>query len=174
MRKIFEPQIVLGTVRMSEISFDIYCRHDLVPVLMALQHIYYCPSVIDEICDLIKNDVIGESKEDLGCCGLCYWEILVLASVRLGCNLDFDTLHDLANNHIALRDVMRISRLDDKKYPRATIHDNLSKLSAETIFKISDIIVSEGHINYVSNQLRRCGGILLLFRKISIIQPIPT
>ncbi len=31
MRKIFEPQITFGTVPMSNIKFDIFCRHELVP-----------------------------------------------------------------------------------------------------------------------------------------------
>jgi hypothetical protein len=76
---------------------------------------------------------------------MSYWDILVLAAVRLGCNLDYDALHDLANNHITLRDIMRVNRLDDQRFPRATIHDNLTKLSPETILKISDIIVDVGH-----------------------------
>jgi hypothetical protein len=68
-----------------------------------------------------------------------------LASVRLGCDLDYDALHDLANNHTTLRDIMQISSLDDQRFPRTTIHDNITKLSPETIFKISDIIVKLGH-----------------------------
>jgi len=31
MRKTFEPQITFGTVSMSNIKFDIFCRHELVP-----------------------------------------------------------------------------------------------------------------------------------------------
>ena len=31
MRKIFESQITFGTVPMSNIKFDIFCRHELVP-----------------------------------------------------------------------------------------------------------------------------------------------
>lgn len=145
MRKPFEPQMTIGTVPMSKISFDIYCRHELVPILMALKHIYSCEPALDEILDLIKNDVIGDSNDKLGCSGMGYWDILVLASARLGCNLDYDALHDLANNHITLRDIMRISRLDDQRFPRTTIHDNISKLSPATILRISDIVVDLGH-----------------------------
>jgi hypothetical protein len=39
---------------------------------------------------------------------LSYWEILVLAAARLGCNYDYDQLQDLAENHPALRQVMGI------------------------------------------------------------------
>ncbi len=148
MRKPFERLIALGTVPMREISFDICCRHELVPILMALRHIYSHKPVLCEILDLIKNDVIGDRNDKLGCSGMGYWDILVLAATRLGCNLDYDALHDLANNHITLRDIMRISRFDDKRFPRATIHDNLSKLFPATILKISDIIVNLGHKFY--------------------------
>jgi hypothetical protein len=41
IRKTFEPQITFGTVPMSNIKFDIFCRHKLVPILMALQHLYF-------------------------------------------------------------------------------------------------------------------------------------
>jgi hypothetical protein len=145
MRKPFEPQMTIGTVPISKISFDIYCRHELVPILMSLKHIYSCEPALDEILDLIRNDVIGNSNDKLGCSGMGYWDILVLAAVRLGCNLDYDALHDLANNHIKLRDIMRISRFDDQRFSRTTIHDNISKLSPATIFRISDIIVDLGH-----------------------------
>jgi IS5 family transposase len=145
MRKMIEPQRTLGTVSMSSISFDIHCRHEIVPILMALQHLYSRPVAMGEICALIRNDIVGDRNEELGCSGMSYWEILVLASARLGCDLDYDALHDLANNHTTLRDIMRISRYDDERFPRATIHDNISKLSAETLTKISNIVVDEAH-----------------------------
>lgn len=148
MRKTFEPQITFGTVPMSNIKFDIFCRHELVPILMALQHLYFNKPVLNEILDLIKEDIVEDKDEKLGCSGMHYWEILVLASARLGCDLDYDALHDLANNHATLRDIMQVSRLDDQRFPRTTIHDNITKLSPETIFKISDIIVTLGHEFY--------------------------
>ena len=133
---------------MSNIKFDIFCRHELVPILMALQHLYFNKPVLYEILDLIKEDIVEDKDERLGCFGMHYWEILVLASVRLGCDLNYDALHDLANNHATLRDIMQISRLDDQRFPRTTIHDNITKLSPKTIFKISDIIIapSKGRI----------------------------
>jgi hypothetical protein len=58
MRKDFEPQITFGTVPMSNINFDIFCRHELVPILMALQHLYFDKSALKEILDLIKKDIV--------------------------------------------------------------------------------------------------------------------
>ncbi len=142
----YEPRPVCGTVPMPEIVFNVFCRHELVPILMALQHLYLnCPSEMQKILDLIKRDVVGDRNENLGCPGMTYWEILVLAAVRLGCDLDYDALQDLADNHTTLRDVMRISRIGKRKFSRSSVHDNISGLSAETVFRISDIIVGIGH-----------------------------
>ena len=69
----------------------------------------------------------------------------MLASVRLGCNLDYDQLSDLADNHLRLRQMMGLGPFDINRYPRSTIHDNLTSLSARTLETISNIIVAEGH-----------------------------
>ena len=39
--------------------------------------------------------------------GLDYWQITVLVAARLGCNLDYDKLQDLAEQHRALRQIKR-------------------------------------------------------------------
>ena len=67
-----------------------------VPVLAGLQHIYSQPSLRDKILHLVAQDVNEDSQSDRGREGLDYWHIMVLAGVRLGCNLDYDKLQDLA------------------------------------------------------------------------------
>jgi hypothetical protein len=76
---------------------------------------------------------------------MSHWEILVLAAVRLGCNMDFDFLADLATNHQKLREMLLISKWDDKRYARSTIHDNYTQLSAEAVRAINDIVLGIGH-----------------------------
>jgi len=140
------PQIPLGAVPIAEIEFDVFCRHELVPILMALQHLYVNrPQLIDEICSLIGDDITAQPSPKLGCTGLTYWEVLVLCALRLGANLDYDQLSDLATCHQKIRQMMGISHWDQKRYPKSTVHDNLSSLSAATIQNISALIVSEGH-----------------------------
>jgi hypothetical protein len=146
LRTTFIPQQSLGTIGISEIEFNIYCRHEIVPILMALQHLYVnrrC--TIKKICELIQADLLNGSSQKRGCNGLSSWEALVLASVRLGCNLDYDQLSDLADNHVKLRQLMGLGAFDIKRYPRSTIHDNLTSLCAQTVEVISNIIVAEGH-----------------------------
>ena len=146
MRSKFMPQMPLGAVPIAEIEFDVFCRHELVPILMALQHLYVNrPRVINEICALIEADITALPSAKLGCTGLTYWEVLVLAALRLGANLDYDQLSDLATCHRKIRQMMGISDWDLKRYPKSTIHDNLSSLLAVTIEAISHLIVAEGH-----------------------------
>lgn len=146
MRYSFIPQMSIGSIPIHEIEFDIYTRHELTPVLMALQHLYaHRMDIINEICRLIQNDIIDHQDERFGCTGLSYWEILILASVRLGCNLDYDQLSDLADNHDKLRKMFGLSPFDIKRYPRSTINDNLTCLSPKTIDAISALVVDEGH-----------------------------
>jgi hypothetical protein len=136
----------LGAVPIAEIEFDVFCRHELVPILMALQHLYVNrPQVINEICALIEADITALPSAKLGCTGLTYWEVLVLAALRLGANLDYDQLSDLATCHRKIRQMMGISDWEEKRYPKSTVHDNLSSLSAATIQNISGLIVAEGH-----------------------------
>lgn len=146
LRSTFIPQMSLGAIGISEIEFDIYCRHEIVPILTALQYLYVKrPNVMKKICSLIQADLLKGRSHKYGCTGLSSWEALVLASVRLGCNLDYDQLSDLADNHLRLRQMMGLGPFDINRYPRSTIHDNLTSLSAQTLETISNTIVTEGH-----------------------------
>ncbi len=129
----------------SDIQFDLNSRHEMVPILMALQHIYDHPRTLKKLLDLIEKDILGHSQKGMGAPGLDYWEILVLAAVRLGCDLDYDELVDLANNHRNLRLMMGIGDWQSNTFARSTIHDNLNKLSPDTLRALNELIVAEGH-----------------------------
>jgi len=75
-----------------------------------------------------------------------YWQILVLAAVRLGCNLDDDKLHDLAEQHRALRHIMGVGDWDQQaNFSWRRIRDNVCLLKPQTIEQISHLIVAAGH-----------------------------
>lgn len=128
-----------------EVSLNLDCRDEIIPVLYALQHIYKVPSLRDKIMALVGDDVNRSSSSERGRDGLSYWEILVLAAVRLSCNLDYDRLQDLAENHLKLRAIMGIGDWDERQFKWKRIRDNIAHLSIETIKKISDLIVEQGH-----------------------------
>ena len=71
LRSTFIPQMSLGAIGISEIEFDIHCRHEIVPILMALQYLYVKrPSVMKKICNLIQADLLNGRSQKFGCIGL--------------------------------------------------------------------------------------------------------
>ena len=96
---------------------------------------------------LVGKDVNTSTSRKHGRRGMNYWEITVLAAARLGCNLDYDKLQDLAENHRSLRQIMGIGDWQDEEvdFDWRRIEDNLIKLRPETLKKINDLIVRAGH-----------------------------
>jgi len=74
------------------------------------------------------------------------WKILVLGTLRLNCNWDYDKVHEMANNHSKLREILGHSRTDfDSQYALQTIRDNIALLTPEILDKINQIVVKAGH-----------------------------
>lgn len=146
MRKAFSCQARLDCRAVVDVELNLNCRDEIVPVLRALQQIYSQPELRNAILDLIAEDVNGDARDDCGREGMDYWQILVLAAVRLGCNLDYDKLQDLAEQHRALRHIMGVGDWDEEvNFSWRRIRDNLCLLQPATIEKISHLIVEAGH-----------------------------
>jgi transposase, IS5 family len=113
-----------------------------------LQHLYGNALLRRELLGLVGKDVNRTTSRKHGRRGLNYWEIAVLAGVRLGCNLDYDKLQDLAENHRRLRQIMGIGAWQDEEvdFDWRRIEDNLIKLRPETLKRINDLIVHAGHV----------------------------
>jgi hypothetical protein len=150
MRKAFDRQRRLDCPSVSNVTLNLNCRNETIPILRGLQHIYSTPKVRDSILKAIARDVNGKSSAKRGRPGLSYWEILVLAAARLGCGYDYDQLQDLAENHRALRQVMGIgdwesAEQDKTRFDWRRIESNVNLLRPETIAHINQAIIQEGH-----------------------------
>lgn len=149
MRKPFDAQRRLDCSAVVDVELNVNCRDEIVPILKALQHIYSQTSVRDEILRAAEKDVNGSSSRRLGRNGMDYWQIVVLAAVRLGCNLNYDKLQDLAEQHRALRQIMGIGdwQGDEKEttFDWRRIHRNVCLIRPETIGRINQTIVAAGH-----------------------------
>ena len=146
MRKSFSDQMRLDVPRVSQVPLNVECRDEMIPVLASLQHIYSQPSLRDGILKLVAADVNSGTRNDAGREGMDYWQILVLSGVRLGCNLNYDRLQDLAENHRNLRAIMGVGPWDEStSFTWQRIRDNVCLLRPETIDAISHLIVAEGH-----------------------------
>jgi IS5 family transposase len=145
MRKAFSAQLRLDAPSVADVQLNFDCRDEIIPVLAALQHIYSTPALRDQILQRVAADVNSNTFHTRGREGLDYWQILVLASVRLGCNLNYDRLHNLAEDHRTLRAIMGIGAWDQTKFSWRRIRENVCLLKPETISSISALIVSAGH-----------------------------
>jgi IS5 family transposase len=146
MRKAFSRQQRLDCRDVLGVQLNLDCRDEIIPILRALQQIYSQPELRQQILDLIAQDVNQDVRDDIGREGMDYWQILVLAAVRLGCNLNYDKLQDLAEQHRALRHIMKIGDWSEEEgFGWRRIRDNLCLLKPATIEKISHAIVAEGH-----------------------------
>jgi len=147
MRKSPSDQGRFDKLPISGVTLNLNCRDEIVPILAGLQHIYSQPALRAKILDLVEQDVNEDSQKDCGREGLGYWEITVLAGVRLGCNLDYDKLQDLAEQHRALRQIMGIGDWQggDDDFRARRIRDNICLLQPKTVEAISHCIVEEGY-----------------------------
>ena len=146
MRQSFSRQRRLDCKSIPQVDLNLECRHELVPILRSLQHVYSQPALRDQILDLVAEDVNHDSRDDCGRPGMDYWHILVLSAVRLGCNLKYDALQDLAEQHRALRQILGLGDWqEDTSFNWRCIRDNLCQVRPETVTAIDALIVDEGH-----------------------------
>src|SRR5215813_13757928 len=140
------PEARLDCLPISEVKLNLDCRDEIIPILRALQHIYANDVLRHELLALVGKDVNLDTSRRRGRRGMNYWEIAVLAAARLGCNLDYDKLQDLAENHRSLRQIMGIGDWQEEvDFDWRRIEDNLLKLRPETLKKISAVVVKAGH-----------------------------
>lgn len=145
MRLVY-PEQRLDCLPISEVTLNLNCRDEIIPILRGLQHLYSNASLRRQLLTLVGKDVNQKTSRKYGRRGMNYWEIAVLASVRLGCNLDYDKLQDLAENHRRLRQIMGIGDWQEEvDFDWRRIEDNLIKLRAATVKKINNLIVRAGH-----------------------------
>lgn len=145
MRVPQRSQLQLDCPPISEIELNTNCRHRIIPVLRALQHLHSQSKVLGRILALIGGDVLGDAEPNHGREGMTYWQILVLAGAKAGCKFTYDELHDLAENHRNLRAMMQVGEWDEESFNWQRIRDNLCLLRSETIEAINHILVGEGH-----------------------------
>jgi hypothetical protein len=142
------PEERLDCLPISAVELNLNCRDEIIPILRALQQVYGDAELRRELLALVGKDINHGTSRKRGRRGLNYWEVTVLAAVRLGCNLDYDKLQDLAENHRKLQQIMGLGDWQtaaDVDFDWRRIEDNVLKLRPETLKKINDLIVRAGH-----------------------------
>ena len=146
MRKVINMQMKFGEVDIATITFDPRSRDEIPKLLRGLQEIYCNRKVRDAVFTALR-DLIPEGVDaNNGRRGMDLWKILVLGTLRLSCNWDYDKLMDIVNNHKTLRLMLgHSSVLDDYHYPLQTLRDNLSLFTPEVLDRINRVVLQHGY-----------------------------
>lgn len=146
MRIIKNPQMQLGEVDISAIKFDPRSRDEIPKLLKGLQYIYCNLEIRQEAFSILRKMIPKKIDINNGRKGMELWTILVLGSLRLNCNLDYDKVHELANNHARLRQMLGHGYMDQNyNYPLQTLKDNISLLTSEILEELNLLVVKQGH-----------------------------
>jgi len=122
-------------------------RYALDQLLAALKAVYCTPEYNEMIFKALEK-YINAGKKNTGRKGMDLWCIFVLAQVRLCLNISYDALHDFANNHRTMRQLMGVERkfgYEIVEFEYQNIYDNVSMLSDELVAELNGIIVNFGH-----------------------------
>jgi len=145
MRKVLDLQMEFWRKDIADIEFDLESRDEIPKLLMGLQYIYRTPKIRQRVFRILKR-IVARKNQETGRPGMDLWKILVLGTVRLNCNWDYDKVHDMANNHDKIRRMLGHREKDfDSRYPLQTIRDNVALLTPEILDEINQIVVEVGH-----------------------------
>lgn len=148
MRKRFEQQMTLGKLLISETPIPTERRSGALPQLCAaLKEIFITPGWNESVFEILEAKIIAD-KQKTGRTGMDLWQIFVLSQVRLCQNISYDELHDHANHHQMIRQLMGVESgfgYEKYKFKYQNIIDNVSLLDDETVRELNQVIVEFGH-----------------------------
>ena len=145
MRKVIDLQMEFWKKDIANIEFDLKSRDEIPQLLMGLQYIYRTPVIREKVFEVLKQ-IVPKQSHETGRPGMDLWKILVLGTLRLNCNWDYDKVHEMANNHQKLRQMLGHSEADSgSSYALQTIRDNIALLTPPILDEINQIVVKAGH-----------------------------
>jgi len=145
MRKVIELQMQFWKKDIANIEFDLQSRDEIPKLLMGLQYIYHTAPIREKVFKVLKQ-IVPKKNHETGRPGMDLWKILVLGTLRLNCNWDYDKVQEMANNHHKLRQMLGHSETDfDSNYALQTIRDNIALLTPPILDEINQVVVKAGH-----------------------------
>jgi len=165
MRQIEHQQMKLGEVAVSKIQLDTRSRDEIPKLLMGLKHIYCTPEIREKVFAILEEIIFQKPSKKTGRQGMDLWNILVLGTIRLNCDWDYDKLREMADNHKTLRQMLGHGiDEEDKRYPLQTLKDNVTLLTPEVLDRINEIVVHSGHKLVLKKKRRKLTGQMRQFR----------
>ena len=166
MRTVLHSQLTLGEEDIARIKLDPKSRDDIPQMLAGLQYIYTTPELRQAVFKILAEVLpqrVGPGNKipansDKGRPGMEQWRILVLGTLRLGLNADYDRIHELANQHRTVRQMLGHGLVDDEKqYQVQTLKDNLRLFTPEILDRINQEVVRAGHRLLKKNSVELSG-----------------
>ncbi|MCP3942932.1 MAG: ISNCY family transposase [Desulfobacteraceae bacterium] len=147
MRKLFNEQMKIGAVDISNIKIDKKSRDEIPKTLIGLQSIFTNSRIRERVFAILKQAIPAKSLKGLGRHGMSGWEIFVLAAIKLSCDADYDHLKEISDNHKNVRLMLGLSPLIDEEftYGLQTLKDNIGLLTEEKLKQINQVVVEYGH-----------------------------
>jgi len=106
MRKSIPVELQLGELDIANIKFNTRSRDDIPQLLQGLQYLYGDHELRAQIFPTLSKLTSSKINTQLGRPGMDWWKILVMGTIRLNLNCDFDRVHELANEHRTLRQML--------------------------------------------------------------------
>lgn len=146
MRKVIDLQFKLGEVSIENVEFDPRSRDEIPKLLQGFQSIYCDRQTREKVFELLEDIIPDDTDTNNGRPGMDLWKILVLGTLRLNCNWDYDKLLEIVNNHKKLREMLGHGKIDeDYTYALQTLKDNVSLFTQEVLNKIDQVVIKYGH-----------------------------
>ena len=140
-----KQQIRLGEVPVEKVQLDLKSRDDIPAVLRGWQALYCDLCTRKRLFELLESALGSDRDLGNGRPGMPMWSMLVLAVLKDGLTCDWDRLHELVNQHGAVREMLGDSRFGGQRYHRQTLIDNVSLLTPELLRAVGELVVSTGH-----------------------------
>ncbi len=149
MRNRRDPKIEFDKIHIENIELNLKSRDDIPALLIGIQHLYRDKSFRLRLFELMDEYILPyiiDLKVDRP--DVEMWRILVMGIIKQGLNCRFTYLHDMVNNHNAIRQFLGHTKAWDDggyQYDYQTIVDNVSLLRPELFVAVNDLIVESGH-----------------------------
>lgn len=164
MRKTINYQLTFGETEISRVKFNVKSRDDIPQLLKGLQFIYTQIEVKEKIFRILENEISPNIDKRSGRPGMNLWKILVMGTLRLNLNWDYDRLHEMVNNHKTIRQILGHGLIDEgSTYHLQTLKDNIKLLNYKVLDEINKVVVDCGHklVKKKDNLKGRCDSFVV-------------
>ena len=146
MRNVIPLQLQLGETDIAEIQFDPRSRDDIPQLLCGLQFLYTDKALRETIFTALEKLISDDVDTGVGRPGMHLWQILVIGTLRINLNWDYDRLLEMVNNHKTIRQMLGHGiRNEDDQYSLQTLKDNIGLFTPEILDELNQIVVKAGH-----------------------------